>query len=222
MRVFFVTKKNGKLRFIAVARRANVLFRRPPRTVVGSMRSWSRISLAGRDGSSASASTLFVAQEDVRDYFFRLAMPEGLRDLFCLPHISADLLTKAFLLQGLAVPEEVFELGKTITAIAWRFQVLPMFCPWAFHLAHVAHEELATRSRPGIPFIRDRQPLPDLTKATAILVYADNCDHMGPDQVVVDSNRVTMSTHVNSLGLSTHGIVEASTEGRRLRYTTMG
>ena len=83
-------------------------------------------------------------------------------------------------------------------------------------LAHVAHEELATRSLPGIPFIRDRQPLPDLTKATAILVYADNCDHMGPDQVVVDSNRVTMAAHVSSLGFSIHVIVEASTEGASL------
>ena len=80
----------------------------------------------------------------------------------------------------------------------------------------MAHEELATRSLPGVPFIRDRQPLPDLTLATAILVYADSCDHMGPDRVVLDKNRVKMSAHVNSLGLFTHDIVEASTEGASL------
>ena len=39
---------------------------------------------------------------------------------------------------------------------------------------------------------------------------------MGPDQVVVDNNRVTMSTRVDSLGLSKHDIVEASTEGASL------
>ena len=39
---------------------------------------------------------------------------------------------------------------------------------------------------------------------------------MGPDQVVVDKNRVKMSAHVNSLGVSTHDIVEASTEGASL------
>ena len=111
-----------------------------------------------------------------------------------MPHISVDLLTKVFLLQGLSVPEEVLEFGRTFTEIASRFRVLPMALFWAFHLAHVAHDELATRSLPGIPFICDRQPLPDLTKATAILVYADSCDHTGPDQVVVDNNRVTMST----------------------------
>ena len=114
------------------------------------------------------------------------------------------------------------ELSKTFTEIAPRFLVLPMGFCWVFHLAHVAHEELATRSLPGIPFIRDRQPLPDLTKATAILVYADNCDHMGPDQAVVDKNRVKMPAHVNSLGLSTHDIVEASTEGHRLGCATTG
>ena len=108
--------------------------------------------------------------------------------LFCLPHISVDIITKAFLAQGLDVTAEVLELGKTFTEIAPRVRVLPMGCSWAFHLAHVAHEELATRSLPGTPFMRDRQPLPDLTKATAILVYADNCDHMGPDQMVVDNH----------------------------------
>ena len=103
-----------------------------------------------------------------------------------------------------------------LTEIAPRFRVLPMGFSWAFHLAHVAHEKLATRFLPDTPSIRDRQPLPDLTKATAILVYADNCDHMGPDQVVVDKHRDKMSAHVISLGLSTHDIMEASTEGASL------
>ena len=105
-----MTRKNGKFRFIADASRATALFRRPPRTVLGSMESWARISLAGRNGPSFSASTLFVAQQHVR-FFFRLVMPEGLPDLFCLPHISVALLTKAFLLQGLSRPEEILELG---------------------------------------------------------------------------------------------------------------
>ena len=92
---------------------------------------------------------------------------------------------------------------------------------WSFHLAHVAHKELATRSLPGIPFIRDRQPLPDLINATAILVYADNCDHMGPDQVVVDSNRVKMSTHVNSLVLSIMTLWKLARRGLLLGITPM-
>ena len=106
--------------------------------------------------------------------------------LFCLPNISVDLLSTAFLSQGLPVSEEVLELGTPFTDIAPRFRVLPIGFSWAFHLVHVVHEERATRSLPGAPFIRDRQPLPDLTKATAILVYADNCDHIGLDQVMVD------------------------------------
>ena len=77
------------------------------------------------------------------------------------------------------MPEEVLELGKSFIEIALRILVLRMGFSWALHLAHVAHEELATRPLPGIPFVRHRQPLPDFTKATAILVYADNCDNMG-------------------------------------------
>ena len=64
--LFFVTK-NGKLRFIADAHRANAMFCRPPRAVLGSMESWARISVAWRDGSSVIGSALFFAQEDVRD-----------------------------------------------------------------------------------------------------------------------------------------------------------
>ena len=124
--LFFVTKKNGKLRFIADARRSNALFRRPPRTVLGSMESWGRITLSGRDRKTLSSSTLFVAQEDVRDYFFRLRMPEGLKDFFCLPHVSVALLVDAFINLGFDVPESVRELGHVYKDIAPRFAVLPM------------------------------------------------------------------------------------------------
>ena len=103
----------------------------------------------------------------------------------------------AFLSQGLSVLGEGLELGKSFTEIAPSFRALPLGFSWALPLSHVAYEELTTRSLLGIHFIRDRQPLPDCTKATAILVYAEHCDHMGPDQVVVDRNRVTMSAHVN-------------------------
>ena len=48
--LFFVSKKNGSLRFICDARRSNALFRRPPRTVLGRMESWARISLGKKPG----------------------------------------------------------------------------------------------------------------------------------------------------------------------------
>ena len=81
--LFFVSKENKSLRFICDARRSNALFRRPPRTVLGSMESWSRIHLeAGQN--------LYVAQEDVKDYFFRWSMPRALREFFCLPAPSSS------------------------------------------------------------------------------------------------------------------------------------
>ena len=48
------------------------------------------------------------------------------------------------------------------------------------------------------------------------MVYADNCDHMGPNAVAVDQNRVVMSEYVIDLGLATHDIVCASTTGTSL------
>ena len=65
---FFVSKKSGKLRLIADARRSNVLFRRPVSKPGGSIEAFSRIDLNDNG-------LLFIAQEDVKDCFFRLGSP---------------------------------------------------------------------------------------------------------------------------------------------------
>ena len=209
--LFFVSKKNGSLRFICDARRSNALFRRPPRTVLGSMESWARISLGARQEDS-----LYVAQEDVKDYFFRLIMPEALRDFFCLPALSTGVLLKAFRDLGAEVPDCLARLAAVSKKVSPRFCVLPMGFSWAFHFAHVGHEELAVRSLPTTSLIRDRMPVPDITQAPALLIYADNADHIGTNQSSTNKNRIAMSQYVNSLGLSTHDVVDACTKGTSL------
>ena len=57
-----------------------------------------------------------------------------------MPRISVDMITTVFLSQWFSVPEEVLDLGKSVTEIAPRLRVLPVVFSWAFHLAHVAHE----------------------------------------------------------------------------------
>ena len=64
------------------------------------------------------------------------------------------------------------------------FKVLPMGFSWAFHLAHQAHQEIARLTLPGIPFVHDRRPAPRLGQQAgehqgALLVYADNANHLG-------------------------------------------
>ena len=82
---FFVTKKNGKQRLIIDCRRTNLLFKTPPNTLMGTMETWGRIEVAeDRD--------LFIAQEDVKDYFYRLGIPDKMGEYFCLPAIDPHLL----------------------------------------------------------------------------------------------------------------------------------
>ena len=62
-----MTKKNNKQRLIIDARRTNILFRTPPSTLLGSVDTWTRLEVP-RDAD------VFIAQEDVKDYFYRLGI----------------------------------------------------------------------------------------------------------------------------------------------------
>ena len=79
--IFFVSKKNGKLRMIIDARRTNKLFRKPPSTMLGSSDCWGRTEVDG-------AAPIFFAQEDVKDFFYRLGISKRLGKFFALPKID--------------------------------------------------------------------------------------------------------------------------------------
>ena len=75
--VFFVSKKSGKLRMIFDARRSNLLFKSPPRTTLGSIEALSRLDLTPAE-PGGSADRFLVAQEDVRDIFYRAFLEIGI------------------------------------------------------------------------------------------------------------------------------------------------
>ncbi len=242
---FFVTKKSGRLRLIVDCRRTNKLFRRAPRTVLGSIESWSRLRMSksakiGSQGAKATsyssssslptvrsdtfdygsnceAGDMFVAQEDVRDCFYCLGIAPELSAFFGLPDCDFDELFKAFRRRDLSVPEVVHSLHNQSLPIVPQMQVLPMGFSWAFHLAHEAHRHLASLALPATPFLCEREVVPDVTVSRPILmIYADNANHIGLDSSIVDSNRKTLSQMVNHFGLSTHDIVSAGLDGESL------
>ncbi|CAE7038510.1 unnamed protein product [Symbiodinium sp. CCMP2592] len=85
--VFAVTKKNDKQRLIVDARRTNAIFRTPPTTLLGSVESWGRLEVG-------SDEDVFVAQEDVRDFFYRLGISKDLGEYFSLPAVDPERLQK--------------------------------------------------------------------------------------------------------------------------------
>ena len=69
--LFCVAKKGNRQRLIVDARRANKLFAPPPSTVLGSVDAWSRLE-------AEDDAQVFLAQEDIRDCFYRLGIPQRL------------------------------------------------------------------------------------------------------------------------------------------------
>ena len=78
---FMVNKKNNKQRLVIDARRANRLFRSPPTTVLGSVEAWSRLEVQDHQD-------VFMAQEDVKDFFYRLSIDRDLSEFSVYPPLT--------------------------------------------------------------------------------------------------------------------------------------
>ena len=80
--MFFVKKKDGNQRMIADCRRSNEWFTNPPATAL-----FSSGGMVNVDASSCG--DLFFGGFDVSNAFFQHMLPHWLRDLFCLPSLTA-------------------------------------------------------------------------------------------------------------------------------------
>ena len=155
---FFVAKKSGKLRLVLDCRASNKLFAKPP-----------DIALAA--GYTFAQLELPTAQSDIRDYFYSIGLPPGLRPSFCLPRVrSADL---GGLLSGeLAGHEWVFP----------QMKVVPMGWSWSMWVAQRIHQHIAASSIqcPPSQVLVDGRPAPDLSSRRPVLIpYADNLNVCG-------------------------------------------
>jgi len=216
---FFVTKKGGKLRLVVDARRANRYFKKPPSTLLGSMETWGRLELP-EEGD------LFIAQEDVKDFFYRLGISKELGEYFSLPEIQPRMLQAAL---GGVLPPEVVSLVENFSGqkIYPHFKVLPMGFSWAFHLAHEAHAFLAKQVLPHAGLLQDRRKAPLLEVdpqgfcmpsgpvspgvPSCMLIYADNNNHLGLSRQQVSRDHQSMIAALHEKGLDTHDILEPST-----------
>ena len=150
---FFVSKNNGKLRLIIDARRANARFRKPPTRHIVSGSSFSRIR--ARRGQ-----VVWLAQYDVKDFFYRLGIPWELGQYFGLPGMDREVLG------AVLGPEVVATFGGGDVLHPYLL-VLPMGFSWAFYLAQEALRTCVSRALGVIDFVEDLTPLPDLGADTA-------------------------------------------------------
>ena len=74
----------------------------------------------------------------------------------------------------LASLERLFERAARVLSMRWCSS---MEFSWSFYLDQVAHQTLAAQAAQSL----DKQPALDATRRAALLVYADNSNHIGAD-----------------------------------------
>ena len=208
---FFVVKKNGKLRFILDCRGVNKRFRPPPALALAAGSSWSQVSIP-------KGSKMFVAQSDIKDYFYSLELPHALQPLFCLPPLPSSVVQEwSSTLQG---------LPSSPSGWVWpMLQVLPMGWSWAMYFAQRVHQHLCLEAT-GLSMSQvlvEGRPAPDMSKEGVVLIpYADNLNVAGLNQNEVQHVKDTVVKHLRDKGFRVHEETEASTTAVSLGFLIDG
>ncbi|CAK0849230.1 unnamed protein product [Prorocentrum cordatum] len=190
--VFFVPRKDDKLRLIFDTRRANCHIRTPEYA-----------HLASGDALSSLECTpgeeVHLAAGDVEVCFYQCVLPAWARNYFCLPSLATRML-----------PARLREaLGPELSArprIAFRVRVVPMGWNWAVHFVQSAHLNVLASVSPSNQWLVDKQPGACLSDspAAAKVLYIDNF-------AAISTSRETALQVVNDmLDSFTSGGVKAS------------
>ena len=209
---FFVAKKSGKLRLILDCRETNRLFRRPPVLAAGTGASWSQIRIP--DGEQ-----LYVAQSDIKDYFYSLQLPSELRTLFCLPPIPGALL------RHWKVNAEHCGSLDTDDWVHPMLRVVPMGWSWAMWLSQRVHQHQSQLGAGVSPdrVLVDGKPAPRLENGEVLLLpYADNLNVCGINAEAVQRAKDGAVARLRQVGLTVHEEMDANNISQSLGYMIDG
>ena len=205
---FFVAKKDGRQRLILDCRGVNRRFQEPPAMSMAAGASWGQLHLPKQ-------STLFVAQSDIKDYFYSLAMPSGLQRLFAMPGIPAELL------RLWKVPEHLGGNAVSGGEVYPCLRVVPMGWSWAMWIAQRVHTEQCLIGSGLSPdrLIHDKSPAPSLDDGQPVLIpYADNLNVAGTCSAQVQSVKDRVVKHLRDLGFKVHEEMDACSSATSLGY----
>ncbi|CAE7380279.1 gag-pol [Symbiodinium natans] len=205
---FFVSKKSGKLRLVLDCRASNQQFDRPPDIALAAGYTFAQLELP--EGES-----LFVAQSDVRDYFYSIGLPQGLRRYFALPPIPAS-----------ALPAGVGVIAESEGELWYpRMKVVPMGWSWAMWIAQRIHQHQASVALACSPdqVLVDGRPPPSLEAGSPLLIpYADNLNVCGTNQAAVQSAKDKVVEQLRSVGFRVHEEEDASLRVQALGFVIDG
>ena len=199
--IFFVKKKQDKLRMILDCRRSNCHFGVPSNVRLATGDSLARVEMA-------EGEKLYICNADLANAFYTLAMPAELRKFFGLRRIKAKDL-------GLTEVQ-----GQPVDGSTWvtpRISVLPMGWSWALYWCQSIHEKIVERS--GLlpaERLQDFSPAPD--KGFFHIQYVDNL-HVGGTcrEEVVRRFRQAVA-ELEATGLTVHEVEECESETKVLGW----
>eukprot|EP00434_Breviolum_minutum_P035087 symbB.v1.2.031057.t1/scaffold3565.1/size54034/3 len=189
--VFFVKKKQNKLRLILDCRRSDHWFKPPTAVSLATGESLRRIAVDNEE-------ELFVCSADLANAFYTLSMPSELRGLFGLRRVRAS---------ELGVKQVG---GQSVQENDWiqpRLAVLPMGWSWALYWCQKIHERLAEHSG-----LKEEERLKDFSPAPVgnfwHVQYVDNLHVFGTDREEVVSRFRRAVRVLKDAGLTVHEIEE--------------
>ncbi|CAK9056858.1 unnamed protein product [Durusdinium trenchii] len=204
--------EEGKLRLILDCRETNRMFRKPPVLAARTGASWSQIRIP--DGEQ-----LFVAQSDIKDYFYSLQLPVDLRALFSMPPIPGALLRHW---------KVSAELGGSLNTDDWvhpMLRVVPMGWSWAMWLSQRVHQHQSQLGA-GVSCDRvlvDGKPAPSLSNGEVLLLpYADNLNVCGINAEAVQRAKDRAVARLRQVGLTVHEEMDANNTSQSLGYMIDG
>ena len=204
---FFAAKKNGKLRLVLDCRASNQMFAHPPDIALAAGYTFSQLEVP-------SGETMYIAQSDVKDYFYSIGLPLGLRRFFCLPPVRGSQVD--FVIPGF----EGFDGD-----IYPRLKVVPMGWSWAMWIAQRIHQfqaALAVGCSPA-QVLADGRPPPSLRGGHPILIpYADNMNVVGVDRQRVQDTKDKIAERLRDVGFIVHEEQEAVSSVQALGFIIDG
>ena len=204
---FFVTKKNGKLRLVLDCRASNQHFAPPPDIALAAGYTFGQLEVG--------EGVMYTAQSDVKDYFYSIGLPEGLRGYFCMPPIPLDE-AKRFSRQS---------FSDDVENVYPSMRVVPMGWSWAMWVAQRIHQHqacVALDISPSQVLVDGRPPPPLSSGEPVVIPYADNLNVCGIDSRKVQSAKDKVVQQLRSVGFRVHEEEDASTVVQALGFILDG
>ena len=206
---FFVIKKKGKLRLVLDCRATNEHFKKPPDIAMAAGYSFGQLEVGGDQ-------QVFVAQSDIKDYFYSIGLPSYLHPFFSLPPIRPRLLQHRIAeLTGLKHFDEVYP----------QMKVVPMGWSWSMFFAQRIHQHQVMIGT-GISHeqvLADGRPAPPLDSGKCVIIpYADNLNVVGVNQKEVQDVKDLAVKQLRKVGFRVHEEEDACTYSKALGFIIDG